>query len=148
ATDVRDLKFNKSLERKIKKDELHAYKVSLRAHQVLSVELEEQTFDVKVELVRAGDHKSVATANMGGGLDREQLIFVAEEGGDYLLQIDAAENEFGNGSYRFSAHLSDSLTATDKTRIEALRLLSEAVDSQKENTALKIREAIAKREQA
>ena len=148
STDVRDLKFNKSLERKIKRDELHAYKLSLRTQQVLSVDLEEQTFDVKIELVRADDYRSVATANVGSGLDREHLIFVAEESCDFLLRIDPSENQFGNGSYRFSARLSDKLTETDKTRIEALRLLSEAVASQKENTALKIREAISKREQA
>lgn len=142
------LSFDKSLERKIKKGDLHQYRFSLRQGQVLFVELTEQTFDVKVELVKASDKTGVATANLGSGLERETLIFVAEETGEYLLRIDPSENQFGGGSYRFSARSADALTEKDKTRIEALRLLSEAATLQKENTAVNIREAIAKREQA
>ncbi len=148
STDVRELKFGKKLEREIKRGELQLYKLALRSRQVLFVELEEQSFDVKVELVKVSNNTSVATANVGGGLDRESLIFVAEESGDYLLRIDASENQLGNGSYSFSARLADAVTEKDQTRIEASGLLSEAVALQKENTVVKIREAIAKRERA
>lgn len=147
ATEARELKFGKLLERKIERGDLHEYKLALRSGQVLFVELEEQTYNVKIELVKAIDKKSVAETDLGAGLDRENLIFAAEESGDYLLRIEAAENQFGDGSYRFSARLTESLSETDKTRIEALRLLREAAVLQKENTAVKIREAISRREQ-
>lgn len=148
STDLRDLKFDKSVERKVKRGELHDYKLTLRASQVLLVELQEQSFDIKIELVETNSNKRVATANVGGGFDRENLIFTAEEAGDYLLRISPSENQFGEGTYRFSPRLDDALTETNKTRIEALKLFSEAAASQKENTAVKIREAISKREQA
>lgn len=148
STDVRELKFGKSLERSIRKGEIHEYKLTLRPQQAVFVELQEQTFDVQVEVVRESDKSSVATANLGSGLDRENLIFSAPESGSYLLRIGATEEQFGNGSYRFSARLADALTEQDKTRVEALRLLSEAVTLQKENTAANFREAIARREKA
>ncbi len=147
VADVRELKFGKSQERKINSGDLHEHKLALRSEQVLFVELQEETYNVKVELLRTDDKQIIAETDLGGGYDRENLIFVAN-GGEYLLRISASENQFGNGSYRFVARLSDSLTETDKTRIEALKLLSEATILQKENTAVNIREAIKKREQA
>ncbi|HEX8737223.1 MAG TPA: tetratricopeptide repeat protein, partial [Pyrinomonadaceae bacterium] len=148
SIETRELKFGKSVERKIKTGEPHEYKLSLRSGQNLFVELEEQIFDVKIELVKADDKKTVAETNLGGGYDRENLIFAAQETGEYLLRVSAAENQFGNGGYRLAARLADALNETDKTRVEALRLLTEAAALQKESTAVKIREAIAKREQA
>jgi CHAT domain-containing protein/Tfp pilus assembly protein PilF len=148
SADVRELKFGGKLAREIAAGEVHQYRLALRPRQALFVELEEQSFDVKVELVKAGASAGVAASNVGGGFDREELIFTAEEAGDYLLRVETAEDQFGSGSYRFSARLADALTEKDKTRLQALRLLSEAAASQKENTAEDIRGAIARREQA
>lgn len=148
TNDTRNLTFGRSLERRMKRGEIHQYKLSLRQGQILFVELRELMFDVKVGLLKSSDQTSVAKANLGGGVDREEMIVVAEEGGEYLLRVDASETQFGDGSYRFSARLADTLTEKDKTRIEALKLLSEAVALQKENTAVGIRAAIAKRERA
>src|SRR5258706_6463728 len=71
SSDVRELKFGKSLEREISKGEVHEYRLELRSRQILFVDLQEQTFDVRIELVKARDKQSVVTANVGSGLDRE-----------------------------------------------------------------------------
>lgn len=147
VADMRELKFGKAQERKINSGDLHEYKLTLRFGQVLFVELQEETYSVKVELLKTEDEKIIAETDLGGGYERENLIVVANDG-EYLLRISASENQFGNGSYRFVARLAESLTESDKTRIEALKLLAEAATLQKENTAANIREAIKKREQA
>jgi tetratricopeptide (TPR) repeat protein len=147
ASYARELKFDRSIERTITKGSTDDYRLPLQRGQALFVDLREQTYDVTVELIKTPD-KSVARVNLGAGWERENLIFAAEDAGEYLLRIHASENQFGNGEYRFSARLADSLTDEDRTRTEALRSMDEAVLSQKENTAVKIREAIGLRERA
>jgi len=146
--DVRELKFGKTFERRIRTGELHQYRLALRRGQVLSVELDEESFDSKVELVEATGRKSVAVMNLGGGFERETLTFEASEDGDYLLQVSDAEGRSISGGYRLKARVADAASERDRVRVEAERLSSEAASSQKENTADKIREAIAKRERA
>lgn len=145
---VRELPVGKSVGREISAAESHQYGLALRRGQVLSVELEEQGFDAQVELVRPSDGKSVATANLGGGFEREALTFAAEEGGQYLLRVGAAEAESGGGRYRLSARLADSASEEDGARIRAEKLLAEAAASQKEGTSEKFRAAVVLRERA
>ncbi|HEY0173823.1 MAG TPA: tetratricopeptide repeat protein [Pyrinomonadaceae bacterium] len=142
--DVRELRFGKTFERKIRTGELHQYEFALRRGQVLFVELDEGSFDSKVELFEAAGRKSVAVMNLGNGFERETLTFEAGEGGEYLLQVGDAEGQSVSGGYRLKAKVADAASERDRARVEAERLSSEAAASQKENTADKIREAIAK----
>lgn len=147
-SDVRELKFNRTIERNVSTGMQHDYKLALQREQVLFVEVEEESFDVKIELIQAGANVPVASMNSVNGFERETLTFAAAEGGDYLLRLSDAEGRSGNGGYRLRARVATSATEKDRMRIKAEKLLAEATELQKENTADKIREAIGKREQA
>lgn len=146
--DVRELKFKKTVERQIEASLRHDYRLALRAGQVLSVTLEETDVNLQLELVAAPEGKVLATTDLGSSFERETLTFESESGGEYLLRVSEAENESALGGYRLTARLSDAADEKTRTRARAERLLNEAAALNKEGTPDKIREAIAKREEA
>lgn len=136
------------IERQIKAGDVQQYEITLRERQVLFVELDEWGFDAKVELLKATDNKTLVTANLGTGMERETLTFLAEQTAGYLVRVSAGEHESGRGRYHLTARLTGLATEKERTRIKAEQLLTEAAALNKEGSPDKIREAIGKREQA
>ncbi len=148
SVNTRKLSFGKSLERKITTGDEHRYKLTLRQGQVLSVELQESDINLKIELIAPTDNQSLATADLGIGFERETLTFIAQQSDQYLLTVTLADKESGRGRYSLRARLINSATEKERTHILAERLLTEAVALKKKGTPDKMREAIAKREEA
>lgn len=148
ASDPRELKLGKTFERKIETGQTHEYRLRMRPGQVLFVELDELSFDAKVELIEAASARSAVAINLGGGFERETLTFEAVGGGEYLLRVSDAEDQSIRGAYRLRVTAWDAAGARDRARIEAERLSMEAALRHKENTASALREAIGRRERA
>ncbi|MFN0141679.1 MAG: tetratricopeptide repeat protein [Pyrinomonadaceae bacterium] len=147
ATDSeRKLKTGNTLEERIAAGETHRYRVSLRARQVLRVDVQEMIWNVRLEL-QTPDGRSIAKTDLGGGYDREQMIYAADADGDLILCV-TPEKEYGKGRYSMTTRIDDTLDANETLRSKALALLEEANTLQREATAESFRAAIDKRGEA
>ena len=139
---ARELKAGQSIERQINAQDRHEYRISMRRGQVLFVDLIELDFNARIELIRTRDGKIVATSDMGGGFEREAVIFIAPEEATYLVRVTAGEDETDAGAYRLTARLNDSVTADDQIRSQAQERFMSAAALNRQGDPDKIREAL------
>jgi|GEM_PF-6411783 len=128
--DVRELTLGERIERRVLRQELHAYTVQLSRGQVLRATIVEKGADVGTAVVRATDNQKVsAAANFGSGFMRESLTFIPEQDGAYTLVIIAQQVTDANvaAGYELVASLSNAPTEQDRRRLEAEKLLEEGM---------------------
>lgn len=143
-----DLQFNKKIERQLGTGESNEYRFSLRQGQGVSVEVEELNANLQVELVQLADNKTLATSDIGGGFEKESLTFISNSNNNYLIRIKETESESGFAQYRLKAKRIDKPQAKENSRIDAERLMREAVVDLKEGSPTKFREALKKHQQS
>jgi CHAT domain-containing protein/Tfp pilus assembly protein PilF len=143
-----DLQFNKKIERQLGTGESNEYRFSLRQGQAVSVEVEELDANLQVELIQLADSKTLVTSDIGGGFERESLTFISDRNDNYLIRIKETESESGFARYRLKAKRIDNPPAKENSRINAERLMREAVADLKGGTPAMFREALRKHQQA
>jgi CHAT domain-containing protein/Tfp pilus assembly protein PilF len=127
----------------------HTYKVALRRGQVLRVDTREREAGVSLMIFSIAGTQAdpVAGADLSLGYGRETLTFVPERTGDYLVVVAPSGAPLG-ASYQLTAAVRNVVTQPDRERLEAERLLAEALDGEQEGSTTGLRGAAAKWEKS
>ncbi len=136
----------KAIERRLAIDETHHYRLALNAGEFLRLALERTTMDV-VMTARTPDGEEMPAVddyyNKGGW---QSLLLLAEQAGEYRLEIRAIRQ--GQGTYRLRLVERRVAMASDRDRLRAHRLAAEAQQLFRLERADERRLAILKLEEA
>src|SRR5712692_677046 len=147
TADVRELAPGATIERELKRGEVHFYRIALASGQYLHAAVEQLNIDVVVKLL-GPDNQQLAEANNWKSQDREQLSLVAEAPAEYRLEVRSVDKAASPGRYELRIEVLGTVTAEDKSRIAADRSFAEAERLRAQGTAESRRKAIEKYEEA
>lgn len=142
-TQATKLETGSEVERGLKSGETHNYEFRLEAGQFTQLAIGQAGIDVVVRLIGL-DGQVIAEIDNPYGRDwPEQTFILAEKGGRYRIEIQAAE-ERAAGIYRIKSEVLRSATEQDRVQVAAQQTFFEGEQLQKQRTAKALREAIAK----
>ena len=127
--------------------ELRSYCLPLKPGQYLDVRVEQLGIDVKLELLDSDRQVLAFEDSPNGSEGPEQLLFIAEQAGDFELRISAFGSPQESGSMTVGIEeLRDQATSEDQSRVAGCRRLSQGYalyQSRKRDEALsEYREAL------
>src|SRR5215510_13936400 len=116
----------KSVEREIAGGQSHTYQITLRAGQFIRVVVEQKGIDLTLALALPQDEagKQVAEVDLTR-VDLESLSYEATVSGNYRFTIRALGAAALTGTYQARLERKETVTALDRHRITAERLLGE-----------------------
>jgi tetratricopeptide (TPR) repeat protein len=122
--EVRPLDPGRIVESELAGGQTHAYQITLRAGQFARFMVEQRGVDVALALTGPDGETSQETnfSNIGG---KESLSLVAAQEGRRQLRVRARLPNAEPGAYSLRIDVRDTVTAQDRQRIEAERLLAE-----------------------
>ena len=122
---VTPLKINQLVERSIKGEELHSYKITSTPRQFLHLVVDQRGIDVVLTLLH-NDKKLVEVDNPNGDFGPESMTVVLEEGGEYRIDVQPLKADAREGSYQIKLLELRSAAEADRSRIATLAAASEA----------------------
>src|SRR5262249_51165154 len=125
--EIRLLVPGKPVERQIAGGESHIYRVKLTAGQFVRLIVEQKGIDVAVQLMTP-EGKPLIEAEFTGPFGQESLCQEVAVGGDYRIVIRTVAATAPKGAYDAKLEVRAVAVAQDKQRIDAERLLAEAVE--------------------
>lgn len=129
--------------------ETHLYSVALGAGQYLRAVVEQQGVDVSAALIGPGGRRLLEVDSPNGASGPEPLSFVAEDAGDYLLEVRSPDKRAQAGFYELRVEALRGPTSSDVARAQAERTFFRALelnsrpDAQSKQEALEKFEAVA-----
>ena len=143
-SEIQPLKSGDKIEREIKADETHQYSVTLKQGDAIRIDLIEKGANIALSL-KNGEQKEVFELDGGDGLDHEKFTFVADQNGNYLLNVKAAPAKAGKYELNVSF---GAATENDKKNASAVILGKDGLKSFKKGTAEGVMGAVTSWEQA
>jgi CHAT domain-containing protein len=144
--EVRTLEPGKAAEREIAVGESHSYQVRFAKGQFMRLIIEQSGIDVAVQLMTP-DGKPLLEVNFNGSFGQESLSQEVAVAGDYRIVIRTVAATAPSGIYRAKLEIKAAAAAEDRQRIEAERLLAEAVKLDEQEGASRA-QALEKAQQA
>lgn len=144
--EIRELPPNQNLERPLTGAETHRYKVALRRGGFAQVRVEQKGVDVTLKLLDAGGRVLATMDSPNGKQGAETLSFVAEQPGEFVLEVSGTDAKAERGDYTLRRETPRAATAQDRRRVAVERVFVEGVTAL--STAGQADAAIAKLETA
>lgn len=114
------LSLNSPLNREIKSNQFHEYKISVAANQFLSITVEQKGVDVSLNVFDG--EKKISESNLPkGSSGLEVLYFISKKNGEYRLELKSANQ----GNYEIEFREARPAIESDKVRILALKSFEE-----------------------
>jgi CHAT domain-containing protein/Tfp pilus assembly protein PilF len=136
------LEVGKEIERELKADEKHLYRITLMAGWYLHVVVDQRGIDVVVVLL-GPDGKQIVEVDSPNAADGpETLLSIAAVSGDYRLEVRSLERDVSPGRYRVKIEELRVSTDLDMNRIAAHQLSSQAGLLQAQGKAESLRESL------
>lgn len=136
----------KSIVQRISGGETHSYRVTLAVGQFARVTVEQRGADVALSLSGPDGKKLLDVDSPNGNRGPEPVSWIAEQAGDYKLEVTASGKEAG--SYEIKMVELRKAVGKDRSHVEAIRAFMEAEQLVKKNTAESTKSAITKYEEA
>lgn len=115
----------KPVERSLASGETHSYRVTLGVGQFMRVVAEQRGVDVAVKIL-SPDGKPLAEVNLNPDTkDKEDAVWVAENAGDYRIEISAPERN-ARGRFQLTLEAPRAATEQDRQRVSAQQNFMEA----------------------
>ncbi len=115
----------KPVERSLASGETHSYRVTLGVGQFMRVVADQRGVDVAVKIL-SPDGKPLAEVNLNPDTkDKEDAVWVAENAGDYRIEISAPERN-ARGRYQLTLEAPRAATEQDRQRVSAQQNFMEA----------------------
>src|SRR5262245_1792825 len=122
---ARQLELNKPIEGKLSGGQSHAYQVLLPAARYIRVVIEQRGIDVEAKLI-GQDGKLIITFDADfRPMGQETVAWVADEGGNYRLEVGAKYKNAAAGNYEIRMVELHIATDDNRSLYEALRLKTE-----------------------
>ena len=121
-----DLKPGAPIERELKGGESHSYRVLVEAGQYLRAAVEQKGVDVVVRLYAPSGRMLLEVDSPNGAQGPEPVAFIAEEVGEYRLEIVAADEKAAPGRYEARVEELRAAVPRDRDRVAADGALAEA----------------------
>ena len=147
-SDVTSLEPGATIKRSIEADAVHRYRISLSAGQYLRVIVEQQGADVVASLFGPNGQLIIQADGLTGSSGPEPLTLVAEEAGEYRIEIRLSDKTAPAGLYEIRIEALRTPTQTDKDQAAAEKLYSDANQLRTQPGADSRRKALEKYEQA
>jgi CHAT domain-containing protein len=137
------------VERQMRGGESHLYQLSLTAGQYARVSLEQKSLDVSI-LIFAPDGKRLTETDYPNPANNglETAAVIAEVSGVYQVKIQARVRQLQSGLYILQLEEPRLPTSQDRLRLDAERVVMEATEFYKEQSAEAVHSAIAKYSEA
>jgi CHAT domain-containing protein len=113
-----------AIEREMKGGESHVYRIKLAAGQFLRAVVEQKNTDVFVAIFGPNDKKLVAVDTLNRRQGLEPLFWIAEETGEYLLEVGWQTGGAASGRYQLKIEQIRAATDMDRKRIAAQSVFS------------------------
>src|SRR5208282_4319102 len=135
---------DKPLERTLQGGEKHLYAIRAETGQFIHFIVDQLGIDVALTLY-APDGKAVGSMDSpNGNFGLEQISTIAEAPGIYRLEVASGDKNVAAGRYRVTVERVRAPNDSDRARIAAERMFSEAVQLQGQGSADSLRSAVQK----
>src|SRR5690242_4140744 len=132
----------------IKGGESHSYSISLTAGQYFYALVDQQGIDLEVTLSKPDSSQIAVTDSPNGSWGPEPILLVADQSGDYRVDIRAPNPKANAAHYQVKIVAEHEATAIDKGHVTAERTFEEAQKLQSRPTAADKHAAIVKYQEA
>ena len=153
ATQQRDsgaapLEVGAPIKRQIEPDAVHIYRISLAAGQYFRAIVDQQGADVVVTLLGPNGQRVIQTDGVTGSTGPEPLTLIAEEAGEYRIEVRLSGKKAPAGIYQIRIEALRSPTQADRDQAAAEKLYSDADQLRAQPGVDSRRKALEKYEQA
>src|SRR5262249_52448182 len=148
AQDATRLELGRPLERMIGGGEIQRYRIALSPGLYLRVAVTQQGIDVIVTVLDPAGRKIAQVDRPYGAYGPEDVSVIAEEAGDYTIELKTALKFAAPGRYLITATETREAKAEDRRRIAAECAVSEAEELRGVDTADSLSQAVEKFSQA
>ena len=135
-------------EHELKEKETHSYRLSLSAGQFFYGLVEQKEIDVVIAVFGPGGNQLAETDSPNDRWGTEPVLLVAEEPGDYRVEVRAPTGKVAPGRYEIRVVAQREATPADKRLVSAQRLAEEARKLGAEESTAAKRAGIEKYKQA
>ncbi|HEY5883373.1 MAG TPA: CHAT domain-containing protein [Pyrinomonadaceae bacterium] len=141
-TDVRELKPDEPIERELAGTGAHFYRVTVNAGQYLQILVKEKGIDVVLKMSGTnGERLPEVNEEFGEGV--ESFPVLAEAITQYTIEVRATNKGATTGSYQIKIGELREATAHDRDYMAAAKIMFQAMESRKQDTADSLRKSIA-----
>ncbi len=148
SQEMRELFPGVPIERELAGGELHTYRLTLGAGQYVQVIAETGELEATVTLFGPDGQKLAESFSSNGNKGPENIIFWAEERGNFRLDVRTVNKEAVPGHYEIKISELRVATTEDRSRVSARRLFDEAQHLRVQPTSESLRQAVAKYKEA
>ena len=138
------LGLNKQIERPLAVGQVHTYRLTLAADQYLHVIVLQHGIDVVVKLSGPDGRQLVETDSLNGTQGPEHLFWIATQSGTYTLEVRPLNKPTTSGRYAVRTAELRAAIESDKQRIKAETLFSEATLLRQTGTKESLTKAVEK----
>lgn len=135
---------NQPVERAIAKGEVHRFRVRLEKGQFVRFVLDQNNVDVTLAVSKPNQPPFLDADSPYGNKSIESLSFMAEEAGEYVLEVRALLSNLLSGNYSLQAEGFQPPQADENRHIQAAKLLREGQKITEQRTADAWQQAILK----
>lgn len=141
---VHTLKQDVPIEREISGGENHFYEIQLDSDEFLRIVIEQQSIDIEAILTTPGNNQLIKFDSRWLGPERISIMTIAEESGNYQLEIQPKQKEAATGHYRVYVGELRPAVAQDTNYVEAEKVFMEGKKLYEEGTAESLQKAMGK----
>ncbi len=120
------LKSNEPSARELKSGERHFYSITAAEKEFIEIECERKSIDISMTVFASTGEKISISNAPDGFAGRDRLAFVAENSGEYRIEISSRRPGNFVGNYSILLKTKRAASENDLTRAEAMKLLGEA----------------------
>ena len=146
--EIRELKLGDPIEREMGRGAVHSYALSLTKGQFVKVVVEQKGIDVVVSIFAPGGEKIEEVDSLDGAKGPEEVLFIAETGGNFRLDVKAFDANTLVGHYEIKLESLREGEAQDRTEIAARGMLKQAQKLRVQGTKESLCNAIEKFKEA
>jgi len=146
--EIPSLELGKPIERKMAGGETHTYRIALVAGQYARIMFDQRGVDVVVTLFSPSGRKVTEVDSPNGPMGPEPVALIAEESGDYRLEVRTLYGDVPAGRYEVRVRELRTAAPQDSGRIAAERADAEVVMLQNDGTVRSIQRTVDKVEEA
>jgi CHAT domain-containing protein/tetratricopeptide (TPR) repeat protein len=146
--DVTALEPGRAIERDLKGGEAHTFRVRLASGQFLHAVVMQKGIDVGVTVLRPDGQPLAKLDSPNSDSGPEPVVLVAEEPGDYRLEVSSPNPRAPAGRYEIRIINLREATPTDRNHVAAEQAFGQAQKLRSQRTAVSMKEAIEKYREA
>ncbi len=127
SANAQQLQLNQPVTGEIKKDESQIFKISVKKDEFVRLVVWQKTADVGLKFFSAKNEVLIETDNSNSTEEPERLSFIANETGEYRIEIKAVGIWKTPGTFEIKLEALRPLIAKDKNQVEAEKLYNQAI---------------------